>query len=185
MEPRERVVQVLSRAATTLRAALIFTSVVAITALGACVWLSYQLHLLGREHVAMESGAAKVSTRIHVKDGKIEVYEKIFFARDSNEIKPDSYALFGEIATFLKQSPSIELVSVEVHSDDVGEPDHSLYLTRQRADSVVKFLEACGVEGGRLESRGFGTTRPIVLADTDEARSQNRRIEFVIVRQKE
>jgi len=45
---------------------------------------------------------------------------------------------------------------------------------------VVKWLVAHGVKKKRLTSQGFGSERPLDPAKTDEARAQNRRVEFTI-----
>ena len=51
-------------------------------------------------------------------------------------------------------------------------------LSSARAISVVKFLIANGVPANRLVAAGFGEFQPLDAADTDEARSKNRRIEL-------
>ncbi len=51
-------------------------------------------------------------------------------------------------------------------------------LSSARATSVVKFLIANGVPANRLVAAGFGEFQPLDEADTDEARTKNRRIEL-------
>jgi chemotaxis protein MotB len=51
-------------------------------------------------------------------------------------------------------------------------------LSSARATSVVKLLIANGVPANRLVAAGFGEFQPLDEADTDEARTKNRRIEL-------
>jgi len=54
-------------------------------------------------------------------------------------------------------------------------------LSEERAVAVKNALEKRGVDGGRLEARGFGETRPIRPNKSPGGRQRNRRVEFVIV----
>jgi len=47
---------------------------------------------------------------------------------------------------------------------------------------VARFLIENGVEADRIRSRGYGESRPLVDANTPQADSVNRRVEFVIVK---
>ena len=54
-------------------------------------------------------------------------------------------------------------------------------LSERRAVAVKKYLENRGIAAGRLDTRGFGESRPIDSNDTDLGRARNRRIEFVVI----
>jgi outer membrane protein OmpA-like peptidoglycan-associated protein len=54
-------------------------------------------------------------------------------------------------------------------------------LSEERALSVAQFLEAFGIEGSRLETIGYGLSRPIATNDTEEGRALNRRTEIEII----
>jgi hypothetical protein len=53
-------------------------------------------------------------------------------------------------------------------------------LSEERAQSVVAWLTAHGVEASRLTAKGYGDTKPIVPNVTDLNRQRNRRVQFVI-----
>ncbi len=51
-------------------------------------------------------------------------------------------------------------------------------LSAARAISVVKFLQAQGISPNHLVAAGFGEFQPLAAGDTEEAKSENRRIEL-------
>lgn len=107
--------------------------------------------------------------------------EPILFAPESSDIDSSSDGLVAEIADLLKTVPT---VSVEVvgHTDDVGPEDENLALSQSRADAVVARLVELGIESDRLNARGEGEAQPLVPNEDAESRSQNRRIEFNLIR---
>ena len=82
-------------------------------------------------------------------------------------------------ARFLKENPTIT-VSIQGHTDDVGDDGKNLKLSQDRADGVKEFLVSQGIAKTRLKSEGLGETKPKVANDSEENRAQNRRTEFVI-----
>ena len=95
---------------------------------------------------------------------------------------PDAsfWPIMDEIAKAMIDHPEIKRVRIEGHTDNVGTQAYNQGLSERRAKSVAKYLVSKGVDASRLETKGFGFSRPIDPAETEEARSKNRRIEFVI-----
>ena len=104
--------------------------------------------------------------------------ETIEFATGSARIAPHSAALIGRLAEVLKGCPQADL-EIAGHTDNVGDPARNLILSRERAEAVVKALEAAGAPAARLSAAGYGDARPIAGNDAAEGRARNRRIEFV------
>ena len=67
---------------------------------------------------------------------------------------------------------------VEGHTDSRASDAHNLDLSRRRAASVMRYLTEQGVDATRLDSEGFGESRPIADNETEEGRALNRRVEF-------
>jgi OOP family OmpA-OmpF porin len=118
---------------------------------------------------------------IKLEGSSVRVLQQVHFATGSATIEPDSFPMLGEISALLKANPSIKKMRIEGHTDNRGNADYNLDLSKRRAASVRTWLEQHGVEGNRLESEGYGLTRPIETNDTDAGRLANRRVEFKIL----
>jgi outer membrane protein OmpA-like peptidoglycan-associated protein len=121
---------------------------------------------------------------VTVSRREIVIRRQINFATDSDVIEASSTALLTEIADVMLRNPQITRVEIQGHTDNVGSADHNLDLSQRRADSVRRWLvEQGGVESSRLESKGYGSTRPLVPNITPANRARNRRSQFIIQEQ--
>ncbi len=77
----------------------------------------------------------------------------------------------------LGKCPAIQ-VRVEAHTDSSGADAYNLGLSKRRAASVVDFLVSQGIASARLQSQGYGETKPIAPNNTPEGRAANRRVEL-------
>jgi outer membrane protein OmpA-like peptidoglycan-associated protein len=111
---------------------------------------------------------------------KLIIKEKVFFATAKATILPRSFPLLNNVARVLREHPEIQLVRVEGHTDSQGKRDYNISLSQRRANSVKDYLIHQGVDGTRLQAKGFGPDRPADTNKTDAGRSNNRRVEFVI-----
>jgi outer membrane protein OmpA-like peptidoglycan-associated protein len=121
--------------------------------------------------------------RVVLTESSIQIKEKVQFAFDSAEILPASHGLLGEVAQVFKDNPQIELVQVEGHTDSTGKADYNRKLSQRRAESVRAFLVSAGIDGKRLQSKGFGPDRPIADNGAEEGKEANRRVELNILKQ--
>lgn len=113
-------------------------------------------------------------------DGVIEVLEKIHFEYDSDVIKEESFSILRAVAMTIETNPDIRIVEVQGHTDERGSATYNRELSQRRANSVVKFLVAKGVDKTRLEAKGYGEDEPKNLKHNKAAWAENRRVEFVI-----
>jgi outer membrane protein OmpA-like peptidoglycan-associated protein len=111
---------------------------------------------------------------------RIELTEDIEFDTGSWTIDETSKEVLDEVLLILKQHPEITKLRIEGHTDNVGTPARNQTLSEQRANAVLKWFVSQGIDTGRLESEGFGDTRPLGSNDSDETRKMNRRVEFHI-----
>ncbi|MBU1319726.1 MAG: OmpA family protein [candidate division Zixibacteria bacterium] len=110
--------------------------------------------------------------------GKI-VTHGILFDSGKHTIKAESYKTLKEIGELLIDDPTLKL-SIEGHTDSDGADDYNMTLSNDRAQSVKSYLTSSfGIDGSRLESKGWGETKPIDTNDSPEGKANNRRVELV------
>jgi chemotaxis protein MotB len=113
--------------------------------------------------------------------------DEVAFASGSTEISIDGLNILDVIAPKLGEFSNVLLV--EGHTDDVplNRDDYDNWnLSTDRAVAVLRLLnEGYSIDARRLAATGYGQFQPLVDEPTEEARSQNRRVELVIVAGKE
>jgi len=146
-------------------------------------------HAVERRSVSLEASSSTRmevilkpvrSARVRVAGERILLNEKIFFELGSATVKQESFGLLDEVAMVILDHPEILLVEIHGHTDDQGEADFNLKLSRQRAEAVLMYMSSRGVPGGRMEAKGFGEAYPLQPGESDEARAVNRRVELHI-----
>jgi OOP family OmpA-OmpF porin len=128
--------------------------------------------------------------RIRVAESRKSIYDDlaakgrvatqgILFDTGSDRPRPESGPTLKEIAAMLQQHPELKL-RIEGHTDNVGGKDANLTLSDRRAAAVKNALvNDFQVDAARLESKGFGDTKPAGSNATPEGRQNNRRVELV------
>jgi len=110
---------------------------------------------------------------------EIRITQQIQFEFNKAVIKAGiSFKILDEVAQVLKDNPKINL-EVQGHTDNVGLAAYNQKLSQQRADAVRAYLVSHGVEAGRLTSKGYGMTQPLVPNTSEGNRALNRRVQFI------
>ena len=103
----------------------------------------------------------------------------IFFDTGSDRIRPESTPTLKEIGAMLNEHADLRL-TIEGHTDNVGDAKANLALSEKRAAAVKEHLvEEYGIDAARLEAKGLGASKPSAPNSTAEGRQQNRRVELV------
>lgn len=119
-------------------------------------------------------------TKVKVTRDKIEIKDKVFFDTGKATIKPVSFALLNEVAQIIQDYPEIRMVRIEGHTDDRGSESSNQTLSEARATSVLNYLKDQGVEAERMNSVGYGESKPLVKGSNNAAWDKNRRVEFFV-----
>jgi outer membrane protein OmpA-like peptidoglycan-associated protein len=103
----------------------------------------------------------------------------IQFQVGSAKILPTSEATLDTIAKMLALAPD-RCVLIEGHTDATGKAEKNMVLSRERANSVAKYIaDKAGIERNNLVPIGKGSSSP--LAGLDPNDPQNRRVVFQVV----
>ena len=71
-------------------------------------------------------------------------------------------------------------VELSGHTSDKGDPQKNQILSKKRAEAVYHYLLSAGISSDRMTYRGYGQSRPIALNTSEEGRSKNERVQFLI-----
>lgn len=106
--------------------------------------------------------------------GFVDIYG-IYFDTGKSKVKPEGYPIIDQIVTYLNQNPKTRIV-VEGHTDNTGNDSKNQILSENRAKSIKAELVKRGIDETRLETKGYGSSKPIGDNKTKEGRTQNRRV---------
>lgn len=104
----------------------------------------------------------------------------IYFETGSATLSKDSELALNILEDAFKQYPDLK-IEIAGHTDNVGDVANNLTLSQQRSASVKSYLISKGVDGSKINTSGFGMSRPIDSNDKEEGRAKNRRIEVKIL----
>jgi len=102
------------------------------------------------------------------------------FKPDGSGLRPNAQPILDSAVEILKSHPAMK-VYVDTYCDPTGGRRLNLRLSHQRAAIVSAYLEDHGIASDRLIARGFGATHFIARNETADGRSQNRRIELLLM----
>ena len=103
----------------------------------------------------------------------------IFFDFDKSEIRSDAAAQLQTDANWMKANPT-KIIILEAHSDAKGSSEYNIALGQRRATAAKNALVKLGIDPARLKVVSYGKEKPVVTGTSDEVRSKNRRVRFVV-----
>ena len=128
-----------------------------------------------------ERRGCPAKTFVRITEGEIVIIGKVQFQTGSTELDKNSDPLLDQIAQALDANRQVKKLRIDGHTDNVGDPASNQKLSEQRAAAVKRALVQRGVDDERLQTRGFGETKPIAPNTSPGGRQKNRRVEFIIV----
>jgi len=111
------------------------------------------------------------------RDGRARVYG-ILFDLNSAVIRPESNPVLDDVLKLLQSESSWKL-TIEGHTDSSGGDAINQPLSLKRADAVKAYLVAAGIDSTRLQTKGYGASKPVADNATELGRAQNRRVELI------
>ncbi len=105
--------------------------------------------------------------------------EMVFFDYDEAVLRPDANETLRPKVDLLRDHSGLR-IRVEGHADERGTSEYNIALGNERADAVIQYMTAFGLDAGRFSAVSYGEEQPLRMGSNESAWSQNRRAEFVI-----
>ncbi len=128
------------------------------------------------KNIRVNGGGKKLYDRI-LADGKF-ITRGILFEINKATINGESMGTINEIVKLMKKHPDLNF-RIEGHTDSDGEKSFNQKLSEDRAAAVKSMLTKLGIASSRLESKGWGESKPVSENSTPEGKANNRRVEFI------
>jgi len=106
-------------------------------------------------------------------------FDRIGFDTASAALTSESREQIRNIASILRAYPNTT-VTIAGFTDNVGDENSNLQLSRTRAEMVTNALRGAGIAADRIQARGFGSASPIASNDTADGRAKNRRVTLMV-----
>ncbi len=111
---------------------------------------------------------------------KICAFTDIRFDFDKATLRKESEEYLEKFIMILHKFPKMQITIIG-HTDNVGDSQYNLKLSKERAESVRNYFVQNGIDSNRLRCLGYGDRQPLTDNSTPESRARNRRVEFDII----
>jgi len=109
----------------------------------------------------------------------VEFSDKILFGFDKSDLSSAAEANLNKLKAVLDKYPDTN-IEIQGHTDSDGTDSYNMTLSERRASAVATYLRGTGVPSSRIVTKGFGESAPKYSNDSEDGKSQNRRVEFLI-----
>jgi len=134
-------------------------------------------------NIPLSTGYQEIIKDIQLKKieiGKKIVLNNIFYDFDKSTLRTESVSELDRLVLLMTENPTIK-IELSSHTDNVGSDEYNMTLSQARAQSVVDYVIAKGINKERLVAKGYGESISIASNDNEAGRQQNRRTEFKIL----
>ncbi len=134
------------------------------------------------EHIYKEVKETFPEATVNIINDSIKIIfpNNIIFSSGSAELIPVFYQKLARFSQVLAKYDQTKLL-ITGHTDNTGEEESNNALSKERSLAVKERLLELKVKNERIFTWGLGQKSPIATNETDEGRSLNRRVEFVIL----
>ena len=105
--------------------------------------------------------------------------EKLLFDVGTEQMSEEQKNYVRKLGQTL-QASGIDGARVEGHTDDTGTPAFNLQLSEKRAKNVAILLVEGGMNAQKVSTVGWGDSRPLVRAQGEQKRRENRRVAIIV-----
>jgi peptidoglycan-associated lipoprotein len=116
-------------------------------------------------------------------DYSILASSTVYFEFDKSTIPAAERGKLDAVKQWMDSNPGRSLF-LAGHADKRGTPEYNRALGERRALAVREYLAGLGVPPANMFTTSYGSDRPAVQGDTEEAYAKNRRVEVGVINQK-
>jgi outer membrane protein OmpA-like peptidoglycan-associated protein len=118
---------------------------------------------------------------VPIKEGQKITMSSTMFEQGDFKVQASAFADLDKLATVMTQNSAMEIL-LEGHTDNQGEPALNLKLSEDRVREVKNYLVGKGIAAERVQTKAWGSLKPIASNELEETRRRNRRVEFTIIK---
>lgn len=115
-----------------------------------------------------------------LEKGRPVALPNIYFNQSSPVLRPESNPQLDQLTDLLKTNPGL-IIEVRGHTDNQGDFDLNVKLSRDRCQAIVDYLVSKGIAKTRLKTVGRGPIDAVAPNNNEENRRKNRRVEIVVL----
>lgn len=116
-----------------------------------------------------------------LKENQVIRLEKLIFEQSKAGITTTSYHELNRLVTIMNENNAMQ-IQLEGHTDYRGNKKMNMELSKQRVAAVKTYLVGKGIPSGRIKTKAFGGTMPLIREQSIEASEINRRVEVRILK---
>jgi outer membrane protein OmpA-like peptidoglycan-associated protein len=107
--------------------------------------------------------------------------KSVLFKLGESELMPESYAELNALVRQMKKHTEIEIL-LEGHTDITGDATENLQLSIDRVDACKRYLVQQGITPFRIQTKGYGSSKPLIRKGSEKEREANRRVEVKVLK---
>jgi outer membrane protein OmpA-like peptidoglycan-associated protein len=115
-----------------------------------------------------------------VEKSKAYALSNVSFDQGKADLKPGFEAELEKVVLILAENDQYKLL-LEGHTDNQGDWNDNLKLSLERIENVKAYLISKGVDSIRIQTKGWGGSKPLANNLLEETRRNNRRVEFTLI----
>lgn len=145
-----------------------------------------EIELARREAQLASEAAASLRQRLELMElretdrGVVVTLGDVLFELGQTELQAGARENLADVVDLLETEPG-RRIRIEGHTDSSGPASVNMRISQERADAVRGALIAMGIAPERVQAVGMGEEFPIASNDSEDGRSQNRRVDVILL----
>lgn len=145
-----------------------------------------EIELARREAQLASEAAASLRRRLELMElretdrGVVITLGDVLFELGETELQSGARGNLEDVVDLLQTEPE-RRIRIEGHTDSSGPASVNMRISQERAEAVRGALVDMGIDADRVQAVGMGEEFPIASNETEDGRSQNRRVDVILL----